>query len=86
MVTVTAYPIMSLKKNICIKEITKTFFQQATAELQEAFKRPEAIPALCEITVSSKESQHRQYSAVLLTKRLGKLRNWQLVPVDQQEA
>lgn len=57
---------------------------QATAELNEAFKRPEAISALCEIVVSSKEPQHRQYSAVLLSKRLGKLRNWQLVPVEQQ--
>ena len=54
--------------------------QKAQADLQEAFKRPEAIPALCEIVVSSKEPQHRQYSAVLLSKRLGKLRNWQLVP------
>lgn len=59
-------------------------FFQATAELNEAFKRPEAVPALCEIVVTSKESQHRQYSAVLLSKRLGKLRNWQLVPVEQQ--
>lgn len=35
--------------------------------------------------VSSKEPQIRQYSAVLLRKRLGKLRNWQLVPPEQQE-
>lgn len=57
---------------------------QATADLQEAFKNPEAIQALCQVVVSSPEPQHRQYSAVLLTKRLGKLRNWQLVPVEQQ--
>lgn len=42
------------------------------------------MPALCEIVVSSTESQIRQYSAVLLRKRLGKLRNWHLVPADQQ--
>lgn len=58
---------------------------QATAELQLAFKNPEAIPALCQVAVSSSEPQHRQYSAVLLTKRLGKLRNWQLVAPEQQE-
>lgn len=34
--------------------------------------------------MSSKEPQIRQYSAVLLRKRLSKLRNWHLVPVDQQ--
>ncbi|XP_055322338.1 importin-4-like isoform X2 [Sitodiplosis mosellana] len=58
---------------------------QATADLQEAFKRPEAISALCDVIVSSPEVQHRQYAAVLLTKRLGKLRNWQQVPTDHQE-
>uniref|UniRef100_T1GVS2 Importin N-terminal domain-containing protein n=1 Tax=Megaselia scalaris TaxID=36166 RepID=T1GVS2_MEGSC len=58
--------------------------QKATNDLQEAFKHPETIPQLCEITVSSKEAQIRQYSAVLLRKRLGKLRNWQMVPPEQQ--
>lgn len=58
---------------------------QATADLQEAFKRPEAISALCDVIVGSPEIQHRQYAAVLLTKRLGKLRNWQQVPADHQE-
>jgi len=59
--------------------------QKATLELQEAFKRPEAISALCDVIVGSQEVQHRQYAAVLLTKRLTKLRNWQLVPADHQE-
>lgn len=42
------------------------------------------MQALCEIVVSSQESQIRQYSAVLLRKRLSKLRNWHLVPAEQQ--
>ncbi|XP_061389190.1 importin-4-like [Musca vetustissima] len=59
--------------------------KQATADLQEAYKRPETIPQLCDIVVSNKEAQVRQYSAVLLKKRLGKLRHWQMVPPDQQQ-
>lgn len=47
-------------------------------------KHPDGVPALCQIVVSSKDSQIRQYAAVLLRKRLGKLRNWHLVPVEQQ--
>ncbi|XP_055909499.1 importin-4-like [Eupeodes corollae] len=58
--------------------------QKATADLQEAYKHPETIPALCQLVVSSKEPQIRQYSAVLLKKRLGKLRNWQLIAPEQQ--
>lgn len=61
------------------------FFEQATADLQEAYKNPEAISALCDVVVNSQQVQHRQYAAVLLTKRLSKLRNWQTVPADHQE-
>lgn len=59
--------------------------KKATSDLQEAYKRPETIPALCDLAVSSKEPLIRQYSAILLRKRLGKLRNWQMVPPDQQQ-
>lgn len=59
-------------------------FSQAHAELNKAFEQPETIHALCEVIVTSKEQQHRQYAAVLLAKRLGKLRYWQLVHIDQQ--
>lgn len=58
--------------------------QQASADLKEAFKRPETVPQLCEIAVSHKDAQIRQYSAMLLKKQLGKLRNWQQVPAEQQ--
>lgn len=58
--------------------------QQATADLKEAFKRPETIPQLCDIAVTNKDAQVRQYSAMLLKKHLSKLRHWQQVPADQQ--
>ena len=61
-----------------------TFFQ-ATADLQEALKHPETIHALCEVVVTSANPQLRQYAAVILRKRLIKLRNWQLVPLEQQQ-
>ncbi|CAD7003293.1 unnamed protein product [Ceratitis capitata] len=60
--------------------------KKATADLQEAYKHPETIPALCEIAVSAPEPQVRQYSAVLLKKHLAKLRQWNKVPVEQQQA
>lgn len=58
--------------------------QQATADLQEAYKNPESIPALCELVVKSEDASVRQYSAQLLKKRLGKLRNWNGVHPDHQ--
>nr|XP_036220173.1 importin-4 isoform X2 [Bactrocera oleae] len=59
--------------------------KKATADLQEAYKHPETVPALCEIAVSAPEPQVRQYSAVLLKKHLAKLRQWNKVPVEQQQ-
>lgn len=58
---------------------------QATHDLQEAFKRPETVPAFCDLIVSSANPQVRQYSAVLLRKRLAKLRNWQVLPQETRE-
>lgn len=59
--------------------------QKATIELNEALKRPETINILCEVSTRSTQAQLRQYSAVVLRKRLMKLRNWNMVPPDQQE-
>ncbi|XP_053955032.1 importin-4-like [Anastrepha ludens] len=59
--------------------------KKATSDLQEAYKHPETIPALCEIAVSAPEPQVRQYSAVLLKKHLSKLRQWNKVPAEQQQ-
>ncbi|XP_058459811.1 importin-4-like [Malaya genurostris] len=69
-------------KNLLVAD--SDLIQQATAELKEAFKHPETIPQLCEIAVSNKDAQVRQYSAMLLKKQLSKLRHWQQVPADQQ--
>ncbi|KAJ3660491.1 hypothetical protein Zmor_004938 [Zophobas morio] len=56
--------------------------QQGTKELKEAFKKPEAIPALCEVIVSSPNSQIRQSAAVLLRRKLGKKRQWSKLNVE----
>ncbi|XP_015437006.1 PREDICTED: importin-4 [Dufourea novaeangliae] len=54
--------------------------QQGTAELREAFKKPESTPALCQLIISSPNSQIRQYAAVLLRKRYGKSKHWLKLP------
>ncbi|XP_060832672.1 importin-4-like [Bombus pascuorum] len=57
-----------------------TSIQQGTAELREAFKKPESIPALCQLIVSSTNSQIRQYAAILLRKRYAKAKHWLKLP------
>ncbi|XP_055625825.1 importin-4-like [Toxorhynchites rutilus septentrionalis] len=69
-------------KNLLVAD--NELIQQASAELKEAFKHPETITQLCELVVSNKDVQVRQYSAVLLKKQLGKLRHWQQIPAEQQ--
>uniref|UniRef100_A0A6B2EDB2 Putative karyopherin importin beta 3 n=1 Tax=Phlebotomus kandelakii TaxID=1109342 RepID=A0A6B2EDB2_9DIPT len=59
--------------------------KQATKDLEEAFKRPETVPALCDLIVSSANPQVRQYSAVLLRRRLQKKFNWQLLPQETRQ-
>lgn len=49
---------------------------QATAELREALKQPEAITTLCQLIVASEKTEIRQYAAVLLRKHIAKLRAW----------
>ncbi|XP_055381935.1 importin-4-like [Condylostylus longicornis] len=58
--------------------------KKASADLNEALKNPNAIPALMEITIASPNPQLRQYSAVLLKKQLGKLRSWQALSTDDR--
>ncbi|KAG5873993.1 hypothetical protein JTB14_030951 [Gonioctena quinquepunctata] len=50
--------------------------QEGTKELKDAFKKPEAIPALCDVLVTSLHPQIRQSAAVLLRRKLGKKRQW----------
>ncbi|KAL7033982.1 hypothetical protein ACKWTF_007804 [Chironomus riparius] len=59
--------------------------QKATEELNDALKRPESINVLCEIATRSTQPQLRQYAAVVLRKRLMKLRYWNMVPQEHQE-
>ena len=59
--------------------------QQGTAELKEAFKHPNAIPELCTILTNGNTPQIRQYSALLLRKKLGKGKLWKsLNQADRQ--
>lgn len=60
------------------------FFLQGTKELREAFKNPEAVPALCNVLVSSPNPQIRQYAVVLLRKRFTKARYWSRIPVENR--
>jgi importin-4 len=48
-------------------------------------KRPETITLLCEVISRSANPQLRQYAAVILRKRLVKLRYWNMVQPDQQQ-
>ncbi|XP_076248556.1 importin-4 [Calliopsis andreniformis] len=54
--------------------------QQGTAELREAFKKPESVPALCQLIVTSTNLQIRQYAALLLRKRYAKGTHWFKLP------
>ncbi|XP_012279417.1 importin-4 [Orussus abietinus] len=56
--------------------------QQGTAELREAFKRPESTPALCQLIVSSSNPEIRQYAGLLLRKRYSKSKHWLKLPVN----
>ena len=60
--------------------------QQGTAELKEAFKQPTAISELCNVLTSSPQSQIRQYSALLLRKKLGKQKTWRAIGQADREA
>lgn len=56
--------------------------QQGTKELKEAFKNPEAVPALFQLIVSAANPQIRQTAAVLLRKKLGKRHVWSKVDIN----
>lgn len=48
-------------------------------------KRPESITMLCKVVGSSSNAQLRQYAAVILRKRLVKLRNWNMLASEKQQ-
>ena len=59
--------------------------QEGTAELKEAFKQPNAIPMLCQVLTGSGTPQVRQYSALLLRKKLGKQKTWRNLTAEDQQ-
>ncbi|XP_023217286.1 importin-4-like [Centruroides sculpturatus] len=56
--------------------------QRATEELKTHFRDNSIIPSLCTILVSSTNVQVRQYSAILLRRKLSKRKQWE--QLDQQ--
>ncbi|XP_043063689.1 importin-4 isoform X2 [Drosophila ficusphila] len=69
-----------------LKMGTTESIRQATAELMKAYENPEALLCLTQIVMSNEDVQRRTYAAVLLQRRLKKLRYWQVVPADHQAA
>ncbi|ESO82779.1 hypothetical protein LOTGIDRAFT_229803 [Lottia gigantea] len=60
--------------------------QEATKQLKEAFKDPGILSALCHILGSSTNSQIRQYSAVLIRRKIQKSRHWNALPNETKES
>jgi len=61
-------------------------FFQSTDQLMKAYENPDTLLCLTQIVTSNHETQVRQFAAVLLRKRLNKLRHWQMVPAEHQAA
>lgn len=57
---------------------------QATQELKEAYKDPNIVQHLCHALCMSENVQVRQYSAVLLRKKLYRLRGWRKLSLETQ--
>lgn len=57
---------------------------QATQELREAYKDPNIVQHLFNTLCMSQSVQVRQYSAVLLRKKLYRLKAWKKLPVEVQ--
>ncbi|KAH8322660.1 hypothetical protein KR059_002632 [Drosophila kikkawai] len=58
----------------------------STAALMKAYETPESLLCLVHIVNTNKETQIRHYAAVLLNKRLSKLRQWLTVPAEHKAA
>ncbi|KAH8296643.1 hypothetical protein KR054_009252 [Drosophila jambulina] len=56
----------------------------STAALMKAYETPESLLCLVHIVNTNKETQIRHYAAVLLNKRLSKLRQWLTVPAEHK--
>ncbi|XP_034941996.1 importin-4-like [Chelonus insularis] len=60
--------------------IDNSVIQQGTAELKEAFRKPESTVALGQLIVSSPNTPIRQYAAVLLRKKYSRGDHWSKLP------
>jgi len=52
----------------------------------KAYENPDSLLVLTQIVMSDRPVQERQVAAVLLKRRVKKLRHWQLVPAEHQAA
>lgn len=56
--------------------------QEATTELREVFKSPNLIQTLVDLLATSSTVQVRQYSAILLRRKISKIRQWNKLSVN----
>jgi len=56
--------------------------QQATQELRQLVRDPAIIPVLCTVLTTSQNAQVRQYAAVLLRRRVLKVKHWKALSPD----
>nr|NP_001261957.1 artemis, isoform B [Drosophila melanogaster]NP_001401038.1 artemis, isoform C [Drosophila melanogaster]AGB94650.1 artemis, isoform B [Drosophila melanogaster]UYI58707.1 artemis, isoform C [Drosophila melanogaster] len=60
--------------------------RESTAKMLKAYENPDSLLVLTQIVMSDRPVQERQVAAVLLKRRVKKLRHWQLVPAEHQAA
>ncbi|CAH1269854.1 IPO4 [Branchiostoma lanceolatum] len=65
-----AQSLETILENLLVPD--NAVIQQATTQLQEAYKDPAIVPALCGVLGSSQNPQVRQYAAVLLRRKIAK--------------
>uniref|UniRef100_A0A3B1JNG4 Importin 4 n=1 Tax=Astyanax mexicanus TaxID=7994 RepID=A0A3B1JNG4_ASTMX len=67
-----------------LTEPDNAVIQKATAQLKQAFKDPNIIPALCAVMTGSQNPQVRQSAAVMLRMRVKK--QWKKISPDHKES
>ncbi|XP_050398948.1 importin-4 [Patella vulgata] len=67
-------------------EPNNTVIQEATKQLKEIFKDPSILPALCQVLGTSTVPQIRQYSAVLIRRKIQKKNHWNSLSDDMKNS
>ncbi|XP_041375551.1 importin-4-like [Gigantopelta aegis] len=67
-------------------EPDNTVIQEATQQLKEFFKEPDALSALCQVLAASPTAQVRQYAAVLLRKKIHRVKQWNSLPNEVKQS